>query len=141
MALTKLEQLYRQIILDHSQSPRGFQKEIDATHVVTLKNRSCGDVVTLSLRIDNEQIVDATFSGSGCAISMASASMLMEEIRGASVVTARQKMTQFFALVVGEGTSVDLGDAAVLSGVSKLPARLKCATLSWEALRQLIETK
>lgn len=141
VALTKLDQLYRQVILDHTQYPRFYNKSIHVTDTLELVNQSCGDVITIQLNIQDDKIIEATFSGYGCSISKASASMLMENIINQTLDTAKEKALQFFELVQGHDTKVDLQDAELLQGVSQFPARIKCATLAWKALEQIIDTR
>ncbi|MBF0779577.1 MULTISPECIES: Fe-S cluster assembly sulfur transfer protein SufU [unclassified Granulicatella] len=140
-ALSKLDQLYRQVILDHSQNPRRYNKVIPVTDYIELKNPTCGDVITVQLAIKDNCIVDATFFGEGCSISRASASMLMENIIGDTLQQAKCKAINFFELVQGHHSDVDLKDAELLEGVSKFPARIRCATLAWKALEHIIDKK
>lgn len=139
MALTKLDNLYRQIILDHSAHPKHFNKVIDETHSFELVNATCGDVIKVSLQVEQDKIVDCCFSGYGCTISKASASLMMQEILDCTVAEAKQKAIQFFELVQGKAITIDLGDCELLSGVSKFPARVKCATLCWKCLEHIVD--
>ena len=137
MALSKLDQLYRQVILDHSNFPRhkGIQTEKTA-EVIELNNPTCGDVLQLQLELsDDGHITSARFDGQGCSISMASASMMCVILEGKTLPEALE-------LVQGQSVNEDrLEDAALLSGVSKFPARIKCATLAWKALEKAVEQK
>lgn len=139
MALSKLDRLYKQVILDHSSHPRRFNKTIDATHSLELVNTTCGDEIRVYLKVEGDTIIDAAFSGHGCSISQASASMMMTQIVGKTIDDAQYVASQFFEVVQGKESTVDLGDAQLLEGVSQFPARIKCATLAWKALYQLIE--
>ena len=143
MALSKLENLYRQVILDHSQHPKnkGIVENADA-HTLEMNNPTCGDVITLQLVIDDEQVIQKVhFDGHGCSISMASASMMTVALQGKTIQEALELSKQFSLLVQGESIDVAaLQDANLLSGVSKFPARIKCATLAWKAFERLVET-
>lgn len=144
MALTKLDQLYRQVILDHSNHPhhKGLkQEEIEPSHLVEMNNPTCGDVIQLQLFVDDdENITDVRFDGHGCSISMASASMMSDLLIGKNMTEAKQLSKNFSKLVQGESVEEEpLEDAALLSGVAKFPARIKCATLAWKAFERATE--
>lgn len=140
MGLSKLEQLYRQVILDHSSHPRHYGELEDATGKMHLNNPTCGDDITVYFRIEDDRIVDVQFTGVGCSISMASASMMTEAILGKTVDEAQELIERFSEMVLGEEVDTQpLGDAALLQGVSKFPARIKCATLGWKALEKGIQ--
>ena len=139
MSLNQLNQLYRQVILDHGQHPRHFGKLDHASQEVELFNPTCGDAIVLSLKIEDDYIVDLAFSGQGCTISMASASMMCEALLGKTKDQALAMIATFQALVGGPGQADEsweqaLGDAALLEGVKAFPARYKCAILAWKAL-------
>ena len=144
MALSKLDQLYRQVILDHSNFPRhkGIQTEKTA-EVIELNNPTCGDVLQLQLELsDDGHITSARFDGQGCSISMASASMMSDAIIGKTIDEAVSLAEDFSSLVQGETVDEEpLGDAALLAGVQKFPARIKCATLAWKALERAVENE
>ncbi|MGX6962367.1 Fe-S cluster assembly sulfur transfer protein SufU [Vagococcus xieshaowenii] len=142
MGLSRLDMLYRQVVLDHSNSPRHYGLSEDMTHQLELNNPTCGDVITLQLKIEEDRVVDARFAGSGCSISMASASMMTEVVIGKTEKEAMALAEDFSELVQGKEVAniQALGDASLLKGVSKFPARIKCATLAWKALeRGIIE--
>lgn len=143
MALTKLDQLYRQVILDHSSHPHHHGELEQATTQIELLNPTCGDVMQLQLVIKNEIIKDIRFNGSGCTISQASASMMTDAIIGKTVSEALVLSNQFSLLVQGKDVPKleELGDAAFLNGVAQFPARIKCATLSWKALEKALVEK
>lgn len=137
----ELRELYRELILDHARSPRHFGKLDDPSHVADGINPLCGDKLKVYIRISDEGLIeDASFEGSGCAISVASASLLMETVIGMTTDEA----LDWFAAVVSQLTedepaqSTDLGKLAALSGVREFPARVKCATLAWHALSAAI---
>jgi nitrogen fixation protein NifU and related proteins len=135
-----LSDLYRQVILDHSQRPRNFGPLVGAL-AVRLRNPTCGDDVTLYLDVRDGVVEQAHFEGVGCSISMSSASMLTEAVRGLSVADALLLSGEFRKLVRGqEADGERLGDLEVLAGVQQFPARIKCATLVWNALEQAIAT-
>ena len=138
MGLSRLDMLYRQVILDHSNHPHHFGLSDDMTHQLELNNPTCGDVITLQLKIEDGMVQDARFAGSGCSISMASASMMTEAVIGKTEQEALLLAQDFSSLVQGKEVAdkEKLGDAALLQGVSKFPARIKCATLAWKALER-----
>ncbi|NEW62138.1 SUF system NifU family Fe-S cluster assembly protein [Granulicatella sp. zg-ZJ] len=139
VALKKLDDLYRQVILDHSAHPRQFRKQIEETDSLEMLNPTCGDVITVHIRAKENRIEDISFSGEGCTISKASASMMCELLKGEDVALAKEKIKSFFELVQGHDVGIDLADAELLQGVSKFPTRIKCATLSWKVLETLLE--
>lgn len=138
MGLSRLDMLYRQVILDHSNHPRHFGLEEDGVHEVELHNPTCGDIIKLQLTIEDQCIKDARFESSGCSISTASASMMTEAIIGKTVEEALALSETFSEMVQGQSIKNEkaLGDAALLKGVAKFPARIKCATLGWKALEK-----
>jgi nitrogen fixation NifU-like protein len=137
----QLDELYRQVIMDHYQNPRN-QGDLQGDAVtVDLRNPSCGDEIKLQLRVEDGVVRDVRFKGAGCSISMASASMMTEAIKGKTVSDALHLAQSFRAMVRGESVDTDdLGDLEALSGVSKFPARVKCATLAWQALQRAVGT-
>lgn len=141
MALSKLDNLYRQVILDHSSHPHHHGKLGESTSSIEMNNPTCGDVIELEVAVEDGVIKDIAFSGSGCSISTASASMMTDAVIGKTVAEAEALAEDFSLLVQGEEVSDEekLGDAAMLSGVAKFPARIKCATLAWKALEQAID--
>lgn len=141
MALSKLENLYRQVILDHSSHPHHHGTLGDSSKKIEMNNPTCGDVIELQVDIQDDIIKDIAFSGSGCSISTASASMMTDAVIGKSVAEAEELAEAFSQLVQGNEVSDDekLGDASMLKNVSKFPARIKCATLAWKALEKAVE--
>ena len=141
MALSKLDNLYRQVILDHSSHPHHRGTLTESTSRIELNNPTCGDVIELQVEVKEGIIKNIAFNGNGCSISTASASMMTDAVMGKSVEEAKQLITDFSQLVQGkEVKAIDqLGDAAMLSGVAKFPARIKCATLGWKALEKAME--
>lgn len=141
--MSELSELYQEIILEHSKAPRNFRRPAGANHVAEGYNPLCGDHFTVFLDIEGDAIRDVGFQGSGCAISKASASMMTQSLKGKTCAEAERLFNQFHGLVTGEpGFSADgseLGKLAVFSGVSKYPARVKCATLAWHTLQSALE--
>jgi nitrogen fixation protein NifU and related proteins len=143
-----IRELYRELILDHARSPRHFGKLEHATHMAQGVNPLCGDRLTLYLDLDDrQQIVDAGFEGSGCAISVASASLLTDLVIG---LPAARALDYFGAvtrrLTAPESPStdskaLDLGKLLALDGVREFPSRVKCATLAWHALNSAIHNQ
>ena len=134
-----LNDLYREVILEHYKRPRNYGKLEGANLHSQGHNPSCGDRVALELRLEDDRIQAVNFTGSGCAISTASASMLTELVGGKTRAEALELTRQFKAMIVdGTPPSPDLGQLAALAGVHQLPARVKCATLVWNALEQAL---
>ena len=138
---SELQDLYRELILDHARKPRNFGRLPNATHTAEGINPLCGDKLRLYLIVDaNEQLIDVGFEGSGCAISMASASLLTEAVSNLSVADANacfNSVTRRLTLHSGDGgppANADLSKLKALDGVRKYPSRVKCATLAWHAL-------
>lgn len=139
MALSRLENLYRQVILDHTSHPRNHGVLDSATSEIELNNPTCGDVVQIQFKLgEGDVIEDIRFTGSGCTISMASTSMMTEVMLGKTYPEALDLIDRFSDLVQGKEVSDldELGDASLLNGVAKFPARIKCATLGWKALER-----
>lgn len=130
------DELYREIILDHWRSPRHFGAVSEADVRVEGNNPLCGDEVVLTLRLRDGSVEDIAFSGQGCSISRASASMMCEEVHGRGTDGATDLVRRFRAMML-EGAAPDgLGDLEALRGVARLPVRVKCALLPWNALRE-----
>jgi nitrogen fixation NifU-like protein len=140
MALSKLDSLYRAVIIDHSAHPH-HHGTLEGETPLVLNNPTCGDVIQLTVAIEDDKINAIAFDGSGCSISTASASMMTDIVLGKTIDEVEVLSEEFSQLV--QGKNIDnpsrLGDAAFLSGVSKFPSRIKCATLSWNALKKAIE--
>lgn len=140
MALSKLDNLYRQVILDHSSHPHHYGMLDASSQTIELNNPTCGDVIELDVAIEDGVIKDIVFQGSGCSISTASASMMTDAVLGKTTAEVTALAEDFSQLVQGNEVAEDekLGDAAMLSGVAKFLARIKCATLVWKALEQVV---
>jgi len=144
-----LKELYKDIILEHGKSPRNFGKCEKYTHEAKGHNPLCGDQVQIYLRLNNEKKVEnLSFEGSGCAISIASTSIMTELIKGKSIKVAKKIVIDFLNMVknTSEIKSNDLDEdqktkIMSLSGVKQYPMRVKCATLSWHTLTSAIEGK
>ena len=140
--MSDLRELYQQVILDHNRNPRNFKELSEATRRVEGFNPLCGDHYTVFLSLDGDVIREVTFTGSGCAISKASASVMSSTVKGKTTEEAQSLFDTFHDLVTGDTSRVDaaeLGRLAAFSGVSEFPARVKCATLAWHTLRTALE--
>jgi nitrogen fixation NifU-like protein len=137
-----LEGLYQDVILDHNKRPRNHRSIEGASAHADGFNPLCGDKVTIFVKLDGDLISDISFTGSGCAISTASASILTETLKGKTRQEAEALFERFRDLVTGKGTGnasePPLGKLAVFSGVSEFPVRVKCATLAWHTLRSAL---
>ncbi len=134
----ELRDLYQEVIFDHNRNPRNFRIMDDANRRVDGFNPLCGDKLTLFLKIGADRVIqDASFQGSGCAISTASVSLMTEIIKGMSEDEAEALFKQFHEMTTGKTEDINLeaiGKLAVLAGVREYPARVKCATLAWHTL-------
>jgi len=132
------DELYQEIIRDHYKHPRNKKP---LSHIKAVENPSCGDTVKVELDGDATHIQTVYFDGSGCSISMCSASMMSEILTGKSVAEAKAIVGQFLGVIRGEKPVEaldDLGDLVALKGVIELPVRVKCATLAWHAVDQAL---
>ncbi|MEE2746075.1 MAG: SUF system NifU family Fe-S cluster assembly protein [Pseudomonadota bacterium] len=136
-----LRELYQEVILDHGKNPRNLRKLESPTCMADGNNPLCGDRLTVYLKINGQQLIeDAAFEGRGCAISIASASMMTEIIQGKRLSQVRQLFDQFQKLCTGvednsgQPSDDDFEKLQVLSGVRQFPMRVKCATLGWHAM-------
>jgi nitrogen fixation NifU-like protein len=129
--------LYQEIILDHSRHPRHFGELIGATHQAEGNNPLCGDEITLFVTLSDQTIQAIQFTGTGCAICMASASLLTEHVSGKSLLEAQDSFAAFLHLAEKgtEPANVNLGKLTVFASVHHFPLRVKCATLPWHALK------
>jgi nitrogen fixation protein NifU and related proteins len=129
-----LRDLYQEVIVDHNRDPRNFRRIEAATHRLEGFNPLCGDRLTVYLVMDGETISDVAFEGSGCAISVASASLMTEALKGKRVADAERLFGQVHGLLTGASDAEPDGKLAVLGGVRAYPSRIKCATLAWHTL-------
>ena len=149
--ISELSALYQEVILDHNKKPRNFKDLPGATHHAEGYNPLCGDRITVYLDFDGEVLKDITFTGSGCAISKASASMMTESLKGKNVRQTEALFRAFHELVTGQPAkdpsdlppppAAELGKLVVFSGVREFPARVKCASLVWHTLRAALANR
>jgi nitrogen fixation NifU-like protein len=135
--MADLDDLYQEVILDHNKSPRNFRVMAEANRKSEGYNPLCGDHVTVYVRLEDGLIRDISFQGSGCAISKASASMMTAELKGKSESDAQNLFDNVHKMLTGEAGpegAERVGKLAILSGVCKFPARVKCASLAWHTL-------
>jgi len=136
----ELDDLYREVILDHYRSPRGAKPLADPDVREEGFNPLCGDELTLELEVEEGVIRDLSVRSRGCSISVASGSLLAEALRGRTVAEARHLLAGFKAMMQGQapGDGVEMGDLEVLEGVKNFPVRIKCALLPWTTLEQAL---
>lgn len=137
--MSALKDLYKQVVLEHYRKPRNFGDLPDATHAEGGHNPSCGDQLELMLKMRGDTIEDAKFTAKGCAISVASASLMTGLIRGKTVPEALALAEQFSQMMQTGEAAPELGESAALKGVHTLHTRVKCATLGWQTLKVLLE--
>ncbi|MFS8214752.1 Fe-S cluster assembly sulfur transfer protein SufU [Paenibacillus polymyxa] len=136
----QLDDLYRRVIMDHYKNPRNRGRFEEDAVTVDLNNPTCGDRISLQLKTKDGVVEDARFTGEGCSISMSSASMMTEAVKGKTIDQALDMASRFSSLMKGETVEFDdYEELEALSGVNKFPARIKCATLAWNALRKGID--
>ncbi len=149
--MSGLDDLYQEVILDHYRRPRNRGHLDAADRTVELVNPLCGDDVTVAIRLDGERLADVRFTGDGCSISIASASMMTDAVSGRTLAEARTAVDAFKRFMRGEGEAggdgggeggpESIGEARALSGVLQFPVRVRCATLAWNALEMALEGK
>ncbi|GAA4005506.1 SUF system NifU family Fe-S cluster assembly protein [Comamonas faecalis] len=132
--------LYQEVVLEHKRAPRNFGHLAHPTHQAQGTNPSCGDQIAVELQLDGEQLQDIRFTGQGCAICMASTSMMTEAVKGHDLSVARELQKHFRAVLTGEEDPEEapLGKLISLAGVRQYPSRIKCALLGWHALMHAI---
>ncbi|ARK31970.1 Fe-S cluster assembly sulfur transfer protein SufU [Halalkalibacter krulwichiae] len=136
---SNLDTLYRQVIMDHYKNPRNRGEFEGETVTVNMNNPTCGDRIQLQLQVEDGKVKDAKFVGEGCSISLASASMMTQAIKGLQLDEAIEMSQIFSDMMLGKDYDedrFDLGDIEALQGVAKFPARIKCATLAWKAMEK-----
>ena len=137
-----VDDLYQEIILDHSKRPRNFHDMPEANRQANGYNPLCGDKLKLFLKMDGDTVREASFTGSGCAISTASASLMTESLKGKTRDQALHLLDEFHELLTTDVQAAkDLGKLKVFCGVRDYPARVKCATLAWHTLKSALENK
>jgi nitrogen fixation NifU-like protein len=143
--VSDLVDLYREVILDHNRKPRNFGEMSDANRVVEGVNPLCGDRMTLYVKLDGDRVADVSFKGTGCAISVASSSLMTEAIKGITVDQSIELFDKVHHMLTDAsapaGTIEELGKLAALSGVREYPSRVKCASLAWHALKSALTEK
>jgi nitrogen fixation NifU-like protein len=141
--MSELRELYQSVILDHNKRPRNFGEPEAANRSADGFNPLCGDKITVYLELEGDVVKDVGFSGSGCAISTASASLMTQSIKGKPVDDVRRLFDGFHALVTtdpgDEADAAELGKLVVFGGVREFPVRVKCATLAWHTLKSALE--
>jgi nitrogen fixation protein NifU and related proteins len=140
--MTALNELYQNVILDHNRSPQNYRVMVEANRHAEGHNPLCGDRLSVWLRLDGDVIRDVSFQGSGCAISKASASLMTMAVKGKTRSEATALFERFHRLITGRLNSADaetLGKLAVFSGVWQFPIRVKCASLSWHAMKVALD--
>lgn len=141
--MASLAELYQNVILEHNRSPRNYRMMENADRRAEGNNPLCGDSLTVWLKLDGDVISDASFHGTGCAISRASASLMTAAVKGRSRSEAEAVFQRFHRMVTGRPEPADaetLGKLAVFSGVSAYPTRVKCASLPWHTLKAALSS-
>lgn len=138
----QLNSLYQQLILEHYRNPRNKGEMDDAQVEVHMRNPTCGDEIKLQLRVEDGRIADVRFTGQGCSISQAAASMMTQTLMGKSLEDAREVSRRFTGMMHGEEAAArdrSIGDLRALAGVSRFPVRVKCALLGFDALQEAMK--
>lgn len=135
--MAELQELYQELILEHSKHPRNYRVLDPASHQAEGYNPLCGDHYTVFVNVEGGKIQEITFQGSGCAISKSSASIMSQMLKGKTTEEAESMFEEFHGIVTGQrnGDAKDLGKLEVFSGVAGFPTRIKCAILAWHTLR------
>ena len=136
-----LKDLYQEIIVDHNRSPRNFRVIENADLTAEGYNPLCGDKLTVYLKLDGDVITDVSFQGDGCAISVASASLMTDQLMGKTEAEAGKIFSTFHELVTDRDSEInleDVGKLGALAGVRDFPARVKCATLCWHTMNSAL---
>jgi nitrogen fixation NifU-like protein len=140
MSSADLRDLYQQVIMDHNKKPRNFREMSDANHLAHGNNPLCGDALVVYVKLNGDVIEDVSFQGSGCAISVASASLMTEALKGKTVAEAQTIYDLVHTQMTGGDVEpASLGKLEVLAGVKEFPARVKCATLSWHTVHTAMD--
>lgn len=142
MSFNNLDNLYRQVIMDHYKNPRNKGVLEEGSLTVNMNNPTCGDRIQLTMKVEDGKVADAKFEGEGCSISMSSASMMTQAVKGRNIEEALKLSSVFSDIMQGkeyEEDDLDLGDIEALQGVAKFPARIKCATLAWKAMEKRLK--
>jgi nitrogen fixation protein NifU and related proteins len=143
--MSELSELYQQVILDHNKKPRNFRRLEKANRVAEGFNPLCGDHLTVFVDLEDDEVKEISFEGSGCAISKAAASMMTQAVKGKSKVEAEKLFDEFHKMVTSEDeTEAEeeaLGNLRIFSGVREFPVRVKCATLPWHTLHAALNNQ
>lgn len=140
--MSDLRDLYQQVIMDHKKNPRNFREITDANHMAHGNNPLCGDALVVYVKLNGDVIEDVSFQGSGCAISVASASLMTETLKGKTLKQAQTLYDNVHRALTGEEEGGELaGKLEVLGGVKEFPARVKCATLSWHTVHAAVDNE
>ena len=141
MSFNNLDQLYRSVIMDHYKNPHNRGSIENDAVTIDMNNPTCGDRIHLTLKVNDGVVEDAKFDGEGCSISMSSASMMTQIVKGKKIEEALELSEIFSKMMMGEEYSekYDLEDVEALQGVAKFPARIKCATLAWKAMEKGVQ--
>jgi len=138
--VSDLRELYQQVILDHNRNPRNYRAIEGASRHADGHNPLCGDKVTVYVTVEGDVITDVSFTGDGCAISKASASLMTQSLKGKTLAEAEEIFQEFHEMVTeGAAPGDALGKLAVFKGVCEFPIRVKCATLAWHTLKAALE--
>ena len=138
-----LDTLYRQVIMDHYKNPRNRGVLENESFTIDMNNPTCGDRIQLSMKVEDGKVTEAKFDGEGCSISMSSASMMTQAIKGQTIENAIKLSHIFSEMMLGKeyDDGIELGDIEALQGVTKFPARIKCATLAWKAMEKGLDSQ
>lgn len=137
-----LDTLYRQVIMDHYKHPRNRGTFDNDALTIEMNNPSCGDRIYLQFQLDGAIVKDIKFTGEGCSISLASASMMTQAVKGKTIAEALKLSELFSQMMLGEEVDIEqfgLEDIEALQGVSQFPARIDCATLAWKAMERVTD--
>ena len=138
--MNELQELYQQVIIDHNHNPRNFHEIEHPSYSAKGHNPLCGDKIDIYLTIKDDIITEVSFTGSGCAISKASSSLMTEALLGKTIIEAKQLFDSVHNMITSGKTDAEgIGKLAVLSGVHKFPARVKCAILPWHTMKNALE--
>ena len=143
--MSELSELYQQVILDHNKKPRNFHKLERANRTAEGYNPLCGDQLSVYLHVEDDEVIDVSFEGSGCAISKASASMMTQAVKGKNKREAELLFDEFHRMVTGrlneESEPNQLGRLKIFAGVRDFPVRVKCASLPWHTLHAALNNQ
>jgi nitrogen fixation NifU-like protein len=136
-----IDEIYKEVILDHYKNPRNKRDLPGAAHTCTRNNPLCGDEITVLANLDGDTLAEVTFQGAGCSISQSSASMMTEAVQGGSVTDALALAADFRSMMAGEADPSEdrFGDLVALKGVVQYPIRIKCAVLAWDVLQEALQ--